>query len=189
MYDDTIATRTYYNVWYQTAADTVVHVYIAKSFKWSVFTFKVDSIKGSGDKRQALVTISRKTIDPAAWKHYYFSYVPLPITTAPNIDSIITTDSTNAVSVWFCYSTQMVPYFKNTEGNVNYFTNQYNSLVTNNPSYGRVFTLQINDEMLEIYMEKILGDPRLFNGANQLCRFHLTLRDLPPNSFINQYLR
>ena len=167
-YNDTLAARAYYNLWEQSAKDTVVNIYVYKSVYWKALNgwdmkFSIDTIIGRGDRRQALFTITRKTSLPFEWRAYKVNYRVISDTiTALHIDSTTTIDSTHRRSVWLAYETA--------------------------PVAGGM-ELVMDNETMTVYLEKILGDPTKFNGLNQLCKLHFILRDRAPEVFINKYFK
>jgi len=144
---------------YPTSTDTVSHI-----------DFQVDTIVGRGDKRQALFRILVKTADSTLWIITKENYVAIGDTlTQHKVDTIGTTgDFTHQALVWLTYTNPNSVYTLAEKGK------------------GRKVTWYLSDNYsLNIWLEKITGDPTKFQGRNQLCLIHFQLKEEPTQEWLN----
>jgi hypothetical protein len=179
-YDDTLAANCFYQHWYFLIHDTVANIYLGKSVYLQTdypvygvnraYQFRVDSIVGRGDKRQVLFTVKQKLQNPGQWiwlKERYLGLIPDSLYWKyMRVDTVgLTTDSTYMYSTWLKYLT--------------------------NDDAGSFFQYPIvyiqNQYSLQVWLEKILGDPTKPLQTQQ-CKLHFQMRQQPPPTWMNKFI-
>jgi len=177
-YTEANAARTYLFVRENNLTDTTINIYMGKRVYWvykpvidsvstdtiSYIYFQVDTIVDRGDKRQALLRTSIKTQDSTMWVIVKERYKAVGDTAGSVFDVIGKTgDFRYERLVWLQYTDAT-------------HKGKIDSWVLQNGLY-----------TLNIWLEKITGDPTKYGGRNQLCKMHFQLKEEPPKEWTDKY--
>lgn len=187
---DMSAANVYLSVREENLIDTVVYVYAGKKVYWDYWTlhhlplypnpdsilryvFSIDTIVGRGTTRQAKLTTSVHTSISTLWFHIEENYRAVGDTINEiRFDTVgFTTDSTFKRTRWLRY-TNVKNHIANSSGVGN----------------GAFEICYVEDKRLDIWMEKVVGDPTKNGGRSQRAMLHFQLREEPPQDWINYYM-
>ena len=156
--------------------DTQMVVNVTNTDSLWTYNFSVDSIVGRGDLRQVLLTTKFKTANPAGWFITKERYHLASSQQGQIYDTIGTTkDSTTRCSTWLWYTTRLNHIADSSGVGVGKFLVWD---IFQNGVYGK----------LKIWLEKVLGNPEIMNGQNQVAKLHFLVAEEPPQAWKNKYL-
>jgi hypothetical protein len=187
------------NSWETSMPDTVYNMYIGNVIWFKDTTcynpeisFRLDSLRGRGDKREARITAVRKSPVKADWIWLYTPSIyemkmnpqKYPVTVTPTggylrkwQDTLmaVTPDSTYRESQWFSYTRK--DYWNQIVGadGQGMATWMFQSFIPKDTTQNR--------RTLKCWMEKVIGDPTVNNGWNQLIRFRMVYYAEQPKQF------
>ncbi len=147
--------------WFNVEKDNSFYVPRFPDDTVSTYIFSVDSIKDRGSNRRAYFTIATKTPDPTKWISIKERWSDNLDSTAVIRDTIAVSDSTFSYSRWFKSSGKG-------SGPMTVYLSQ-------------------NTRRLSIWMEKVIGNPEVYNGMNQQARMHFQLSNIPPPAWYDRY--
>jgi hypothetical protein len=187
---DMSAANVYLAVREDNLVDTIIYVYGGKKVYWNYhtlhhlplypnpdsikhFVFSVDTIIGRGTNRQIKFTTSVNTSDSTLWVHVAENYRAVGDTaTKLHTDTIgITTDSTFKRTKWLGY-TSVKNHIANASG----------------VGAGGFELWYMDDKRLDIWLERVTGDPTKNGGRSQRAMLHFQLREEPPQDWILYYM-
>lgn len=167
--------------------EKTVLCYIKQGFWWKYrdsieYRFSIDSIKGRGDKRQALFGIAWKTRDSTKW--YWYTQLRREPPAGVTYDSVLydsifvgpTGDSTTKITRWLTYMPKLFDKTLNT---------WYFPADTTGPPIDQMFVFGEDSTHVNhmiIRLDKILGDPTRNFGWDQRAVLKISYMEVATDS-------
>jgi len=154
--------------------DTVVNIYVGKSVQWTCWQTSLWDSTAYDSSAAGVVPHPLKIWSADSIRIYTFT-----------VDSITGRGDKRQASLTVSSGFKTTFMLKYTN------PSNWTSDIAGNGAgiyYSIDVTVSSKHSILTIWLEKILGDPTKFNGANQLCKLHFRLREEPPQAWVDKYL-